>query len=113
MNAKYYIVLLDKSIMQLPKYCSIRVKGKDCNLPSSYIVSIESPKDEYMIGVVCMDHKDELQERIKVMQLKGSAPLGTIKIQTIRIISTDCIKGTDEDYMEVSSKRDIILPNDV
>ena len=113
MNGKYYIVLLGKSIMQLPKYCSIRAKGKDCNLPSSYIVSIETPNDEYMIGVVCMDHKDELQEQIKLMQLKGNAPFGTIKIQPIKIVSTDCIKGTEEDYMQVSSKRDIVLPNDM
>ena len=67
-----------------------------------------------MIGVVCIDHRDRLEERIKSMQLEGNVPLGTIKIQPTKIISTNCIKGTDEDRMEVSSKRGITMPeNDV
>jgi hypothetical protein len=46
--------------------------------------------------------------------LEGNVPMGTIKIQPTKIISTDCIKGTDEDRMEVSSKRGITMPeNDV
>ena len=67
-----------------------------------------------MIGVVCIDHRDRLEERIRSMQLEGNVPLGTIKIQPTKIISTNCIKGTDEDRMEVSSKRGITTPeNDV
>jgi hypothetical protein len=83
-------------------------------MPSSYIVSITSLVEEYMIGVVCNDHKDEIEEQIKSMQLTGKAPKGNIKIQPVKIISTDCIKGTEEDYYEVSSKRDITMSeNDV
>ncbi len=67
-----------------------------------------------MIGVVCIDHRDRLEEQIRSMQLEGNVPLGTIKIQPTKIISTNCIKGTDEDRMEVSSKRGITMPeNDV
>ena len=67
-----------------------------------------------MIGVVCIDHRDRLEERIRSMQLEGNVPLGTIKIQPTKVISTNCIKGTDEDRMEVSSKRGITMPeNDV
>jgi hypothetical protein len=67
-----------------------------------------------MIGVVCNDHKDEIEEQIKSMQLTGKAPKGNIKIQPVKIISMDCIKGTEEDYYEVSSKRDITMSeNDV
>ena len=67
-----------------------------------------------MIGVACIDHRDRLEERIRSMQLEGNVPLGTIKIQPTKIISTNCIKGTDEDRMEVSSKRGITMPeNDV
>jgi hypothetical protein len=80
-------------------------------MPSSYIVSIASLKEEYMIGVVCNDHRDILEERIRVMQLEGNFPMGTIKILPTTIISTNCIKGTDEDRMEVSSKRGITLPD--
>jgi hypothetical protein len=76
-------------------------------MSSSYIVSITSLTEEYMIGVVCNDHRDELEERLKVMQLTGNVPTGNIKIQPVKIVSTDCIRGTDEDYYEVASKRDI------
>jgi hypothetical protein len=83
-------------------------------MPYSYIVSIASLKEEYMIGVVCINHRDILEERVRVMQLEGNVPMGTIKIQPAKIISTDCIKGTDEDRMEVCSKRGITMPeNDV
>ena len=83
-------------------------------MPSSYIVSIASLKEEYMIGAVCIDHRDRLEERIRVMQSEGSVPMGTIKIQPAKIISTDCIKGTDEDRMEISLKRGITMPeNDI
>jgi hypothetical protein len=78
-------------------------------MPSSYIVSIASLKEEYMIGVACFDHKDRLEERIRVMQLEGNVPMGTIKIQPAKMVSTNCIKGTDEDRMEVSSKRGITM----
>jgi hypothetical protein len=47
-----------------------------------------------------------LEERLKVMQSTGNVPAGDIKIQPVKIVSTDCIRGTDDDYYEVSSKRD-------
>jgi hypothetical protein len=76
-------------------------------MSSSYIVSITSLTEEYMIGVVCNDHREGLEERLKVMQLTGNVPTGNIKIQPVKTVSTDCIRGTDEDYYEVSSKRGI------
>jgi hypothetical protein len=75
-------------------------------MSSSYIVSIASLTEDYMIGVVCNDHRDGLEERLKVMQSTGNVPAGDIKIQPLKIVSTDCIRGTDDDYYEVSSKRD-------
>jgi hypothetical protein len=75
-------------------------------MSSSYIVSIASLTEDYMIGVVCNDHRDGLEERLKVMQSTGNVPAGDIKIQPVKIVSTDCIRGTDDDYYEVSSKRD-------
>ncbi|HYX55466.1 MAG TPA: hypothetical protein VE818_04850 [Nitrososphaeraceae archaeon] len=75
-------------------------------MSSSYIVSIASLTEDYMIGVVCNDHRNGLEERLKVMQSTGNVPAGDIKIQPVKIVSTDCIRGTDDDYYEVSSKRD-------
>jgi hypothetical protein len=39
------------------------------------------------------------------MQSAGRVPNGSIQFQPIKIVSTDCIRGTDEDRMEVESKR--------
>lgn len=66
-----------------------------------------------MIGVVCNDHRDGLEERLKMMQSTGNVPTGSIKIQPVKIVSTDCIRGTDEDYYEVSSKRDPNVRKDI
>ena len=92
--------------MLLPKHCCVRVNGKDCYMSSSYIVSIASLTEDYMIGVVCNDHRDGLEERLKVMQSTGNVPAVDIKIQPVKIVSTDCIRGTDDDYYDVYSKRD-------
>lgn len=106
-DVRIYIFSFTILIVLLPKHCCVRLNGKGCYMSSSYIVSITSPTEEYMIGVVCNDHRDGLEERVKVMQSTGNVPAGNIKIQPVKIVSTDCIRGTSEDYDEVSSKRDI------
>jgi hypothetical protein len=58
-----------------------------------------------MIGVVCKDHKKQMEKRLESLQAIGNVPKGVIQFQPIKIVSTNCIKGTDEDYMEIESKR--------
>jgi hypothetical protein len=58
-----------------------------------------------MIGVVCKEHMDQIQKRLESMQEIGNVPDGAIEFQPLNTVSTNCIRGSDEDYMEVESKR--------
>jgi hypothetical protein len=93
------------SILLLPQRCSLIVNGNTCELSPSFIVSINAKNDQYMIGVVCEDHMKQMKKRLEFMQSAGRVPNGSIQFQPIKIVSTDCIRGTDEDRMEVESKR--------
>ena len=58
-----------------------------------------------MIGVVCDDHMEQMSRRLESLQLIGRIPKGSIQFQRMKMISTDCIRGTDEDRLEVELKR--------
>ena len=91
--------------MLLPQRCSLIVSGDACQHSPSFIVSINAKNDQYMIGVVCKDHMKQMEKRLESLQAIGNVPKGVIQFQPINIVSTNCIKGTDEDYMEIESKR--------
>ena len=93
-------------MLLLPQRCSLIVNGNACELPPSFIISINAKKNQYMIGVVCEDHTKQMKKRLESMQSIGRLPNGSIQFQPIKIVSTDCIKGTDEDRMEVELKRE-------
>jgi hypothetical protein len=89
----------------LPQQCSLIVSGDACQLSPSFIVSINAKNDQYMIGVVCKDHMRQMEKQLESLQAIGNVPKGVIQFQPIKIVSTNCIKGTDEDYVEIESKR--------
>jgi hypothetical protein len=82
--------------MLLPERCSLRINGDICQLPTSYIVSINSQSGEYMIAAVCSSHMKKLENRLHVMQLEGN-----IKFQPLKMVTTNCIKGINDDYIEI------------
>lgn len=86
-------------IMLLPEHCSLRINGDICQLPPSYIVSVNAQSGEYMIAVVCNSHIKKLENRLHVMQLEGNIPEGNIKFQPLKTVTTNCIKGMDDDYI--------------
>lgn len=88
-------------IVLLPEHCSLRINGDICLLPPSYILSINSQSEEYMIAVVCNNHMKEVENRLQVMQLEGSIPQGNIKFQPLMMVTTNCVKDIDEDYIEI------------
>lgn len=93
--------------MLLPESCSVKVGGTECRLPPSYVVSIKSHDGEYMVAVVCDDHKDGLEHKLESMQKTGKAPAGKIHFQTVRAVVTDCVAGMEEDYVEIELKRGV------
>lgn len=92
--------------MLLPKSCSLKVNGNYCQVQPSHIVSITAQQEEYMVGVVCDDHRQEIQERLKALQVL-EVPMGKIKLQRIKMVMTDCIKGGDDDFTETKLTRNI------
>jgi hypothetical protein len=82
--------------MALPKTCSFRDKDVDCPLPPSYVVSIGDNSEEFMIAVVCQDHRDQVEKRLKAMQSAKKIPPGKTKFQDIKLVVTDCIRETGD-----------------
>jgi len=90
--------------LTLPKKCSFFTQDTHCDIPPSYILSVIE-NEEYLIGVSCLEHLEAIKSKIKKLQQTKSIPNGRLKIDNIKIVSTNCIKGSPEDYQEVYSKR--------
>jgi hypothetical protein len=100
MRALYATDILDRNndfSMTLPTRCSFRDKHLDCQLPPSYIISVTDNGEEYMIAVVCQDHRDQIEKWIKAMQSVRKIPQGKAKFQDINLIVTDCIRDNTDD----------------
>jgi hypothetical protein len=75
----------------LPRKCSFRDKHLDCQLPPSYIISVTDNEEEYMIAVVCQDHRNQMEKWLKDLQSLRKIPQGKAKSQKIDLIVTNCI----------------------
>jgi hypothetical protein len=95
---------MKKDDVLLPEHCSAKVKGEECQLAPSYIVSIKSHEGEYMLAVVCNDHKCALETRLVAMQEANKIPQGSIHFQPVKAVLTDCVTGIDEDHIELNDK---------
>ena len=91
--------------MLLPKHCSAKVDGEECKLAPSHVVSVKSQEGEYMLAVVCDDHKGGLEARLIAMQNEGKVPHGKIHFQPVKTVVTECITGMNEDFIELELKR--------
>lgn len=89
----------------LPEHCSAKVEGEECQLPPSYVISVKSQDAEYMLAVVCDDHKSALEGRLAAMQEADKIPKGALHFQRVKAVVTDCITGINEDYIELNDKR--------
>jgi len=99
MNATDILDCSNDFNMVLPKTCSFRDKDVDCPLPPSYIVSVGDNSEEYMIAVVCQDHRDQMEMRLKAMQSARKIPQGNVKFQDIKLVVTDCIRDTEDNSL--------------
>ena len=90
--------------MGLPITCSFTNQNNKCNLPPSYILSIVSI-EEYLVGVSCIEHLNAIKYRIEKLQVSQSLPNGSLKVDNIKTVSTNCIKGSKEDYEDIFLQR--------
>jgi hypothetical protein len=91
----------------LPESCSVKVDGVECKLPPTEVVSIQAKDGEYMVAVVCDDHRTGLEGRLRVLQKQGRVPEGKIHFQPVLPVVTDCVTGMEEDYVEIELKRGV------
>lgn len=95
---------MKKDVVLLPEHCSAKVEGEKCQLAPSYIISVKSHEGEYMLAVVCNDHKSALETRLVAMQEANKIPQGSIYFQPVKAVVTDCVTGINEDYVELNDK---------
>lgn len=81
----------------LPDRCSIREKERDCPNPPSYAVSIIHDSGEYMVGVVCEEHRIHMEKRLDTMQHNSDIPKGSIKFVKLKPVGTDCVSNYPPD----------------
>ncbi|HKX81971.1 MAG TPA: hypothetical protein VJL54_06910 [Nitrososphaera sp.] len=91
--------------MLLPETCSIKVDGKGCGLAPAFVVSVAAGEGEYMLAVVCDEHREILGSKLEVMQAEGKIPLGKIKFESVKTVVTDCVVGMNEDFVDVELTR--------
>jgi hypothetical protein len=91
----------------LPEHCSAKVDGQECQLPPSYVVSVKSHEGEYMLAVVCDDHKSGIQSRLVALQKENRVPQGKIHFQPVKAVVTDCVMGINDDYVDLELKRGV------
>ena len=90
--------------MTLPTKCSFSYRDTQCNLPPSYILSIIS-SEEYLIGVSCIEHLELIKYKIEKLLENKSLPHGKLKVENIKLVTTNCIKGSKEDYEDIFLER--------
>lgn len=91
--------------MLLPEHCSAKVEGEECLLAPSYVISVKSNEGEYMLAVVCEDHKSALEARLLAMQEAKKIPQGSIDFDPVKAVVTDCIMPLNKDYIELNERR--------
>ena len=80
----------------LPNQCTIKDKNGDCPNSPSFLISITHNSEEYMISVVCEEHKVSMEKRVINMQNIGDLMRGTIKLVPLRPVGTDCVLNYPE-----------------
>jgi hypothetical protein len=80
----------------MPEHCSLRKNRKDCRMAASYIVSIITQDEEFMIGVTCDEHKQEIESGLQALQRQRALPDVFIRFQPLKILVTECIKSDHE-----------------
>ncbi len=85
----------------LPDRCSVKVKGKQCVNPPDHVISILVDKDEYMVGVTCNRHKQEVSSKVEKLQEQDKIPKGKIKFSNLKPVGTDCIRSDPDDLIQL------------
>ena len=92
----------------IPESCSFAYNGTQCPLPPQFIIEIldeSNNGNKFIIRLTCPDHKKIKKKKFLLLQGNNVIPAGKIVLTPVKIIHTDCVKGTLEDEDEVKLKR--------
>ena len=85
----------------LPTRCSVKDKGKDCVNSPEFVISVLEKDSEYMVGVTCHKHKDNVSEKLVILQKNGKIPKGKIKFTELKSVGTDCVRSDPDDLIQL------------
>lgn len=91
--------------MSLPYRCTASNGSQRCPQTPSFAVSISADSGEFLVGVVCADHQAAIADRLAELQKAGQIPSGELRFQSLTMVSTDCVTGNNEDYVDIELKR--------
>ena len=78
---------------------------RQCPSPPEFVVSVAVGKDEYMVGVACERHRQEVAAKVRSLQDQGSVPGGKVRFTKLKSVGTDCIRGDADDYIRIDSEK--------
>jgi len=54
-----------------------------------------------MVGVTCQKHKDQVSEKLIVLQREGKVPKGKINFSELKAVGTDCVRSDPDDLIQL------------
>lgn len=87
----------------LPNRCSIKKNGRQCNNPPAFIVTITSDDaNEYMLGVACDRHKQDVFGEVSKLQMEGKVGDGKVGFTPVKSVGTDCVRSDPDEFVHIS-----------
>jgi hypothetical protein len=65
----------------------------------------DDKNNKFMVGLTCSDHKQKLEEKFLLLQRNKQIPQGKIVFTAIKVITTKCVTGNQEDKDDIQLKR--------
>ena len=103
MNVDRFYIPVQPIQTMMPDRCVMVFEGKRCPSPPSYVVSVVSGSDEYMVGVACVQHRASMRDRIHALQENASIPDGLVRFTPLKPVGTDCIRADPDDRIQIQS----------
>lgn len=85
----------------LPTKCSVKEKGRDCVNPPEFVISVSNDNEEFMVGVTCQKHKDQVSGKLNILQNENKIPKGKIKFAGLKSVGTDCVRSDPDDLIQL------------
>ena len=84
-----------------PDKCSVVINNKSCMNTPQFVMSILIDPDEFMIGLVCSLHHNDVLQKIKMLQQQNKIPKGKIHFNSIKSVGTACIRSDPDNLIQL------------